>query len=122
MRITLCGSGRFKNEIFEAEMHLSKLGHTVYSFGDKSVSYHGQGPIANKQMLDLVHLDKICNSDAVGLIKAGVYFGHSTAREMLWGWIQGREFYDVIPRDGMLLSLDPDTVRDQAISRLKEPS
>ncbi len=122
MRITLCGSGRFKEQIFEAEMRLSKTGHTVYSFGDKSVSYHSQEPNVDKHVLDLVHLDKICNSEAIGLINEGVYLGHSTAREILWGYIQGKEFYDVIPADGMLLSLDPDLVRQRALKRLAEPA
>src|SRR5262245_34922298 len=100
MRITLCGSTRFKAE-FERWNHLLALsGHTVYSLSvfarqESDVGKDGAPVIteAQKVTLDLVHLDKILNSDAVVVVDVGGYAGFSTRREVEWARMQGKEVY-----------------------------
>lgn len=92
MKITLCGSTRFKSEYEATNRMLSKNGHTVYS-----VSCFGNAgdPLTpdEKDMLDLVHLKKILDSDCivvVGAVDGKPYVGDSTRREIRWAKMLGK--------------------------------
>lgn len=100
MRITLCGSTRFEPKFHEWNHKLALAGHTVYSlslFGReaKDVGKDGNKTVTEdeKIVLDLVHLDKIMNSDAVVVIDVDEYVGFSTAREVRWARMQGKHVY-----------------------------
>ncbi len=100
MRITLCGSTRFEPLFHEWNHKLAVAGHTVYSlslFGreakdagkdDKKIVTEEE-----KIVLDLVHLDKILNSDAILVINPGSYVGFSTSREIRWARMQRKYVY-----------------------------
>lgn len=100
MRITLCGSTRFEPLFHEWNHKLACAGHTVYSlslFGreakdagkdDKKIVTEEQ-----KITLDLVHLDKIMNSDAIVVINPDGYVGFSTSREIQWARMQGKRVF-----------------------------
>lgn len=102
MRITLCGSTRFKREYQEANTRLSQAGHIVYTIAwakeDESAATPGtkMDPIT-KENLDLVHLGKILNSDAILVIGKKVdgtpYIGESTRREIAWAQMYGKSVY-----------------------------
>jgi hypothetical protein len=104
MRITLCGSTRFKSD-FEAWNHkLAINGHTVYSLSlfareEKDVGKESNITISEneKVTLDLVHLDKILNSDAIVVINIGGYTGFSTKREIEWAKMKGKRVYSIEP-------------------------
>lgn len=100
MRVTLCGSTRFEPLFHEWSAKLALAGHTVYSlsmFG-REASDIGKGdkPIVsddNKIVLDLVHLDKILNSDAILVINPDGYVGFSTSREIRWARMKGKAVF-----------------------------
>jgi hypothetical protein len=102
MRLTLCGSTRFKNEYQEANTKLSLAGHVVYSVAwakeDESAATPGEKMDAQtKENLDLVHLAKILNSDAIVVVGRGEdgkpYVGSSTRREIVWAQMNGKFVY-----------------------------
>ena len=83
MRITLCGSTRFKDEFERLNRKLSLMGHVVYSvacFGHSGDDLTE----AQKATLDKVHMAKIDNSDAIVVINVGGYIGHSTLCEVAY--------------------------------------
>jgi hypothetical protein len=99
MKITLCGSTRFKKEYQEANTRLSQAGHIVYTIAwakeDESAATPGQAmdPIT-KETLDLVHLGKILNSDSILIVHDGSrYIGDSTRREILWAQMHGKGIF-----------------------------
>jgi hypothetical protein len=82
MKITLCGSTKFADEFRDANLRLSKAGHVVYSvagFGHSGDNLTSE----EKQNLDMVHLRKIDNSDAIWIVHSE-YIGESTQREILY--------------------------------------
>lgn len=100
MRITLCGSTRFQAAFHEWNHKLAINGHTVYSlslFGreEKDVGKEGNVTISEEEKitLDLVHLDKILNSDAIVVINIDGYIGFSTKREIEWARMQSKEVF-----------------------------
>lgn len=100
MRITLCGSTRFKIEFDEWNHKLALSGHTVYSLSlfareEKDVGKEGNLTISEeeKTTLDLVHLNKILNSDAIVVIDVDGYTGFSTKREIQWARMQDKRVY-----------------------------
>lgn len=100
MRITLCGSTRFEAQFKEWNHKLAIAGHTVYSlslFAREATDIGKEGKITisehEKVTLDLVHLDKILNSDAIVVIDVDGYTGFSTKREIEWARIQGKKVY-----------------------------
>lgn len=100
MRITLCGSTRFEEEFKDLNHRLALAGHTVYSLSlfAREASDIGKEhkfiiSEKQKQTLDLVHLDKILNSDAIVVINPGGYTGISTKREIEWATIQNKLVY-----------------------------
>lgn len=84
-KVCLIGSARFEKEFIEANRELTLLGMVVYSLGVLPRDGGGKDWYTDKQkqILDLVHLKKIQESDAVFLVGDG-YFGDSTAREIFW--------------------------------------
>jgi len=83
MKITLCGSTKFKDKFIELNKSLSKEGHVVYSVS----SFGHSGDVISddeKITLDLVHLIKIQESDAIYVIDIDGYIGFSTSREIKW--------------------------------------
>lgn len=100
MRITLCGSTRFKDAFNHWNHQLAVSGHTVYSLSlfarqESDVGKEGNPTITDDQKitLDLVHLDKILNSDAIVVINVDGYTGFSTKREIEWARMQRKEVY-----------------------------
>lgn len=100
MRITLCGSTRFEPLFHEWNHKLACAGHTVYSlslFGReaKDVGKDDKKTVTEEEkiVLDLVHLDKILNSDAIVVIDYEGYIGFSTSREIKWARMQDKRVY-----------------------------
>lgn len=97
MKLCLIGSSRFMNEYREANKALTLAGHIVYTVAAISTSISG-GEYGitkdQKEILDLVHLRKILESDAVVLItdKTG-YYGESTRREIRWASLINKDLY-----------------------------
>lgn len=98
MKITLCGSTRFR-EAFELwNKRLTLAGHIAYSvsgFGHSGDSFSAE----EKEHLDLIHLRKIMESDAIVVIDPGGYIGDSTRREIAWATLIERRIY-FVSRDG----------------------
>jgi hypothetical protein len=96
MKLTLCGSSRFEQEFHEWNEKLTLTGHVVYglavypSFHDGNKDWYG---IEQKQTLDLVHLAKIDNSDAIVVINVNGYIGESTRREIEWARVRAKTVY-----------------------------
>lgn len=104
MRITLCGSTRFKEQFAEWNHKLAVSGHTVYSLSLFGREAHDQGkddhPTITEQekvTLDLVHLDKILNSEAIVIIDVEGYTGFSTKREIEWARMHNKSIYWITP-------------------------
>ncbi len=100
MRITLCGSTRFKPVFEEWNHKLAVAGHTVYSLSifarqESDIGKEGNITITDEEKvtLDLVHLDKILNSDAIVVIDVNGYTGFSTKREIEWARMQRKFVY-----------------------------
>jgi len=89
--VCLCGSTRFLKDFDEANRELTSRGLTVLTIS-MCLPKNEQGnedDAALKELLDLVHLNKILRSDAVLIVGDG-YIGKSTAREILWAHMQGK--------------------------------
>ena len=98
MKITLVGSCRFENEYKFWNELLTLRGHIVYSVAVLPSDKEGLKTWymdEQKKFLDLVHLKKISESDAILVItrdrfyfseasKNNPYIGESTAYEILW--------------------------------------
>ena len=82
-------------EYHEWNMKLTMAGHIVYSVviattSDKS----GIDEDVNlKRHLDLIHLAKIEESDAIFVIDVGNYIGESTKREIEWATIREKRIF-----------------------------
>lgn len=90
--VCLCGSTRFIEAFNRANIELSKRGLSVITIS-MCLPKNEQGTedeVALKELLDLVHLNKIMRSDAVFVVGNG-YFGRSTAREIIWAEMQGKK-------------------------------
>lgn len=101
MKITLCGSTRFKPQFEEYNKLLTLEGHLVYSLGcfGKQASDIGK-PEENisvtdeqKLHLDLIHFAKIEESDAIFVLDVDGYIGESTQREIAWAKMRGKLIY-----------------------------
>jgi len=81
MKITLCGSTRFRDEFELWNRRLSKQGHVVYSV---SCFGHSGDPLTadEKETLDRVHKEKIDASDAILVLNRDGYIGDSTRSEI----------------------------------------
>ncbi len=95
MIFTLCGSARFESVWHEANKQLGLAGHISFSMmtfpsieGDKSWYTPEQ-----KWTLDLCHLAKIEESDAVLMLNVNDYLGESSLRELEWARIRNKQVY-----------------------------
>ncbi|MDG0792074.1 hypothetical protein OMP38_15275 [Cohnella ginsengisoli] len=80
--VTLCGSTRFKSEFERINAELTLAGNVVISVG---VFVHAEGPEiseSQKQLLDLIHLQKIDMADEIFVVNPGGYIGESTRGEI----------------------------------------
>jgi hypothetical protein len=96
MKVTICGSLRFEEEINEVHERLGLAGHTPYCMvvlpSQKGGNKDWYTP-HEKMILDLIHLAKIEESDAIAVVNVGGYIGESTAREIAWARIRGKIVY-----------------------------
>jgi hypothetical protein len=108
VKICLIGSTRFMDRYHEANRKLTLAGHIVYTVAMISSRERGiDGPnisAADKEWLDLVHLVKIQESDAVIVIgctldeitgnhSVDTYIGESTRREIRWAALNQKEIF-----------------------------
>lgn len=98
MKICLIGSTQFLRGYQELTRKLTLAGHIVYTVS--MVNPYERGEVdcnlapEDKETLDLVHLRKIVESDAVVLVtNKARYIGDSTRRELKWAGMLGKELY-----------------------------
>jgi len=92
MKITLCGSARFEPSFVAANEALTLAGHVVFSLAVYPSAHGGEKEWYSdyeKTLLDLAHLAKIEESDAIVVVGDG-YIGFSTAREIVWAVQRGK--------------------------------
>ena len=108
MKFVLCGSARFETLFRLWDEQLTLIGHTVYNLAVYPRDKGGRKDWYDddtKVKLDLIHLNKILQSDAILVLNDGGYIGDSTKREVLWARMQGRTVYWLEPRkDGWCTS------------------
>ncbi len=95
MKITLCGSTRFHERFQELNEKLTAMGHVVYTVAFARTPGQRQPTPEEKEILDLVHLRKIAESEAIIVIgmqeDGSFYIGDSTRREILWASINDKQ-------------------------------
>jgi hypothetical protein len=113
MRITLCGSTRFEALFHEWNHKLACSGHTVYSLSLFGREASDVGKDSNKLItdeekitLDLVHLDKILNSEAIVVINKDQYIGFSTKHEIEWARMKNKYVFYLEQPPGELSPID----------------
>src|SRR5271169_4422393 len=93
MIVTLCGSTRFEAEFITAQRELSRRGVNFFSLAvlpsHRMPGESWNDGEWNKTIADLLYYDRIIHSDAIVVLGDG-YIGQSTAREIIWAWIQGK--------------------------------
>ena len=92
-KITLCGSTKFKEEFEKVNLTLTLAGHIVYSCAAFGHSDSIKFTEKEKDLLDLVHLRKILESDAIFVIDVDKYIGKSTSREIEWTKLLNKPIY-----------------------------
>lgn len=96
MKICLCGSTRFMDQFHAANVALSLAGHIVYSVAT-STKGDFQPTEDQKLALDMVHLRKIDESEAIMVVgrqtDGSLYIGESTRREMMYARVKNKEVY-----------------------------
>lgn len=96
MKITLCGSAKFEKEFKEANKALSLAGHIVYSLAIYPSDMGGNKDWYSEEqkvILDLTHIAKIDNSDAIFVLDYKGYIGESTRREIAYAKMQHKMIY-----------------------------
>jgi len=96
MKITICGSLKYEKEIQAWHEKLAMSGHTVYCMVVLPSQKEGVKDWYNadeKETLDLLHLSKIEESDAIFVVDVDGYIGESTKREIKWATIRGKAVY-----------------------------
>jgi hypothetical protein len=85
VKICLVGSTRFIELYNKLNRELSLDGHIVYSVATTTTGNHVGLTAEEKEILDLVHLRKISESEAVVVVTDETrYVGASTSRELKW--------------------------------------
>lgn len=90
--ITLCGSTKFKEDFIKAQKDLTLKGYIVISvglFGHSGDEEVWEGN--NKEMLDVMHKEKIRMADAIYVINKDGYIGESTKKEIEFAKELGKE-------------------------------
>src|SRR4249919_2933707 len=90
MKLTLCGSANFIPSFNEWNQNLSINGHIIYSL---AANYRIPEDAPEKQLLDLIHLRKIAESDGIVIINDSDYIGDSTKREILFACLSGKRLF-----------------------------
>ena len=90
MKITLCGSTKFKDEFTMINTKLTLAGHIVYSVASFIHSEENTITEEQKKKLDLIHLKKINESDAIVVLNVDNYIGESTGKEIEWAKINDK--------------------------------
>lgn len=88
--ITLCGSTKFKEDFERVNRELTLAGNIVISVG----CFGHSGDVFSdeqKEMLDEIHKRKIDLSDAIYVINKNGYIGTSTANEIEYAKVHGKE-------------------------------
>lgn len=96
MKLTLCGSAKFEDLYHEWNEKLTMAGHVVYSLAVFPSRKNGEQvwyTDEEKEKLDLAHLAKIENSEAIVVINKDGYVGYSTRREMRWARLLEKDIY-----------------------------
>ena len=96
MKVTICGSLKFEKEIQAWHEALAFAGHTPYCMVVMPSQKEGNKDWYNesqKTMLDLIHLSKIEESDAILVVDIDGYIGESTRREMFWAKVRNKNIY-----------------------------
>lgn len=94
MKITLCGSAKFEKQFKEWNKRLTLGGNVVYSLACyPSDNNNNKNWYTEKQkdMLDLMHKEKILNSDAIFVINANDYIGDSTKSEITFARLRSKQ-------------------------------
>lgn len=96
MVITICGSTRFKEEMFEAAKKLTLDDHivlmpTIFEHADNEELTTEQ-----KIRLDNLHKQKIDMSDAIFVVNKDGYIGESTFGEIDWAARHKKELYFLV--------------------------
>ena len=96
MVITICGSTRFKEEMFEAAKKLTLDDHivlmpTIFEHADNDELTTEQ-----KIRLDNLHKQKIDMSDAIFVVNKDGYIGESTFGEIDWAARHKKELYFLV--------------------------
>jgi hypothetical protein len=101
MKFTLCGSARFEAEWHKWNKLLGLKGHICYSLmtfpsieGAKTWYTDEQ-----KTTLDLAHLAKIEESDAVLMLNKDCYLGESSLRELEWSRMRNKKIFWLDTKD-----------------------
>lgn len=96
MKITLIGSTKYLDQFCDANRILTLAGHVVYTVV-QTLSAGWVPTPDEKMMLDLIHLEKIKESDYVCVVgeqdDGSTYIGESTRKELLWAEIQGKTIF-----------------------------
>ena len=102
MKVTICGSLRFEDDIQKWHEALAFNGYTPYCMvampsqkNNKKEWYSTY----EKMMLDLIHLSKIEESDDVLIVDTAGYIGESTQREIQWAKIRDKAIYYASEQD-----------------------
>jgi len=101
MKITLCGSTRFVKAFADWNAGLTLAGHVVYGLAMHGRQTSDKGKPEElelitddeKIVLDLMHLAKIEESDAVVILNVDDYTGESTKRELRWAQLRGKQVF-----------------------------
>jgi hypothetical protein len=115
MKIALCGSSRFEKKYHEVNRRLTLAGHVVYSLSCYPSQMGDDHTTDEKEVLDLIHLAKIEESDAIFVIDCAgpgqePYIGDSTRREMRWAALRSKMIYR-LSNDGSITHLTMDAHR-----------
>ena len=96
MKITICGSLRFEDDVQYWHEQLAFAGHTIYCMVVLPSQKDGKKDwytAEQKQTLDLLHLSKIQESDAIFVVDVDGYIGESTKREIEWAKMRRKYIY-----------------------------
>lgn len=101
MKFTICGSAKFEPLWHEWNKKLGLMGHISYSLMTFP-SVEGQKTWytpEEKELLDLAHLAKIEESDAILVLNKDGYIGESTSREIKWAEMRNKRIIYLEPRE-----------------------
>jgi hypothetical protein len=90
--VCLCGSTRFSEAFRAANLSETLAGRIVLTIGCDMRSDDALGlPADTKAMLDELHLRKIDLADEALILNVGGYVGDSTAREIQYARLRGKQ-------------------------------